>query len=501
MNSRFAMFLSLSIGLLLPFAFAPYEFRFLAWILPAGLFLLWQNLETRQIYWSGLFYQLGFFASGVHWVFYSIHLFGNAAAPLAALVTVLFIVSLAFISSIFAFVYAQLAQNRSVVESAFVFSATWVGIEWLRSWLFGGFPWLALGYSQVDTWFAAYAPLFGVYGISALLVLVSTLLVVIALDARNIARIFAVVVSGCIVGGAFWLVPIQWTQEKEQSLRVRMVQGNIKQQVKFEKNALKTSLDLYTKLSTPTADEEIPDVVIWPETAIPTLYYRVEGVLVPFIERMQQLGIDVLSGGFTIDKKDQVYNAFFKLTNAQQVYLKSHLVPFGEFMPFRFILDFLAEFIDIPMSDLSAGPTNQNLISVKDEKIGISICYEDAFGTEMRPQLPTATLLVNVSNDTWFGDSAAPAQHQEIAAMRAREFGRPLIRVTNTGISAFISSNGEVQEGIPQFEEGYLDKRIFPRIGATPFVYLGDWPVIVFFTLVFLFAGVSKRITNNVKNV
>ncbi len=491
-HPRLALLSAFAAGVVLPFAFAPFEIRIFAGLSPALLFVLWLNGSAKKIYLSGLLFQLGFFASGVHWVYYSIHLFGNAVAPLAAVITAFFIAGLAFICSVSGILYARLASSHTPFVSAFLFSAIWVFVEWIRAWLFGGFPWLTLGYSQIDTWFSAFAPLFGVYGISVLLLLSSSLSVVLFTSKGWPVRITASLIIAIISISAIWINPIQWTVANTDAVTVRMVQGNVKQQLKFDKRALQKTLDSYIDLSR-YASEKSLDIIIWPETAIPTLFHRTEDYLQPFIDAMQQSGTEVLSGGFKLDDKDQVYNAFRQLTGSGQIYLKSHLVPFGEFMPFRFILDSLASLIAIPMSDLSAGPRDQSLIKVKGEKIGVSICYEDAFGEEMRAQLPEATLLVNVSNDTWFGDSAAPFQHQEIAAMRAREFARPLVRVTNTGISAFISARGKVLQTIPQFKQGVLDRKVITRRGATPYVQLGNYPVIVFFTLV-LFVGFIMRV-------
>lgn len=491
-NRLVALFLSLFIGMLLPLAFAPYEFRFIAFLVPAFLFLLWRNLPEKSIYLSGLLFQTGFFAVGVHWVYYSIHLFGNAVAPLALFVTALFVIGLALICSLSGWLYVHFAKGRSLFVAALMFVAVWTLMEWVRGWLFGGFPWLIIGYSQVDTWFGAMAPIIGVYGIGFFVVLSSVLIVTLLTGRSNRERIYSIA-SLCVV--AMLVVTasnLNWAQDKSESLRIRMVQGNVKQQVKFDRDALATTLDLYAELSV-QGEGDKPDVIIWPETAIPTLFQRVESYLQPFVDSMDAQGISILSGGFRREDEDQVYNAFRELTGEKQTYLKSHLVPFGEFMPFRFILDFLAKYIEIPMSDLSAGELGQQPIAVSGEKFGISICFEDVFGEEMRLQLPDATILVNVSNDTWFGDSAAPFQHQEIAAMRAREFSRPLVRVTNTGISSFISPDGKVLDSISQFEQGVLEQDVMPRSGRTPYVVVGNYPAISLFLMIFIGVGLTRK--------
>ena len=481
-----ACLFALLAGALLPFAFAPYAWRPLAFVCPALLFWLWQCVPPRLIWRTGLCFQLGFFGVGVHWVYYSVHLFGHAVAPLAAAVTALFVVGLALIVSLNGLVYGALSRDFGVTRRAAIFAGVWSLFEWIRGWLFGGFPWLLAGYSQVDTPLSSLAPVFGVYGVGFAVVLLSALVVAVAMGSareRKQGLWLAALGMVLVVGLQF----PDWAQDRARDLDVRLVQGNISQETKFERNALRETLDLYVSLSREATGENTPDLVIWPETAIPTYLHNVVDYLAPFAAEQRAQGTAVLSGTFTRTVDDRVYNAFADLTG-DQLYRKSHLVPFGEFMPFRSVLDSLAEYIDIPMSDLSAGPMPQPPMAVVGENFGISICYEDVFGEEMRLQLPQSTVLINVSNDTWFGDSAAPHQHQEIAAMRAREFSRPLIRVTNTGISSLISARGEVLASIPQFEPGYLDVSVTPREGRTPYVLLGNYPIIV---LVFLIVGLA----------
>lgn len=490
-NKLFVLVSALIAGAVLPLAFAPYEVRLLAAISPAYLLWLWLHIPRNHIYLSGLSFQVGFFTVGVNWVYNSIHLFGNAVAPLAIFITALFVIGLALVVSIGAWGYERATRGQGVVVSVIAFPIFWSLGEWIRGWLFGGFPWLSIGYSQVDTWYGGFAPILGVYGTGFLLILTVSFFVGLVHDVKASVRV-ALFCGALLIGGlAAVLDPISWGEDKETSIAVRMVQGNIKQQFKFDRNALRSTMDLYSALSIEPAVVQ-PDVIIWPETAIPTFFSRVENHLSPFVREMKKRDTVVLSGGFLTNENKQVFNAFRNLTSPNETYLKSHLVPFGEFMPMRFLLEWLEKLIIIPMSDITAGPMIQKPVTVKSEKLGISICFEDAFGEEMRFQLPEASILVNVSNDTWFGDSAAPYQHQEIAAMRAREFARPLVRVTNTGVSSFISDKGEVLGTIAQFEQGVLDRRVTPRTGQTPFVWLGNYPLVVVFGLFFLILAKLK---------
>ena len=230
------------------------------------------------------------------------------------------------------------------------------------------------------------------------------------------------------------------------------------------------------------------------ETAIPTSFARVEDALAPWVREFESRGIDVLAGGFEREGEES-WNAVRQLGGERQSYRKRHLVPFGEYMPMRGLLEGLAAFIRIPGSDLSAGTGPHVPLRIAGESIGLSICYEDVFGEEMRALVPEAGVLVNVSNDAWFGDSAAPHQHEQKARMRARELARPMIRVTNTGVSSSIAHDGTVEGRIPQNERGTLDVRVVPRTGTTWYARTGNWPVFVA-AIALLCAGLARRARN-----
>ena len=162
-----------------------------------------------------------------------------------------------------------------------------------------------------------------------------------------------------------------------------------------------------------------------------------------------------------------------------QIYHKSHLVPFGEYIPFKSILGTLLDILQVPMANFSRGAVDQPLLELAGHKVGVSICYEDVFGEEVIRGLPDAKFLVNVSNDAWYGDSLAPHQHLQMARMRAMETARPMLRATNNGISAIIDYRGNIVTSSPQFEVAVLDGQIQPRKGVTLYVLVGNWPVLM----------------------
>lgn len=474
--------LAVCMGLLLPLAFAPTHWWLVAILSLGILYGLLLGVGVRQAMWLGWLFGLGYFGIGVHWVYFSLHLFGAAIAPLAATLTLVFVLVMTLFPVFCCGLWARWRLNDAPVLNACLFAALWSLSELLRGKIMDGFPWILVGYSQTSGPMGDLAPLMGVYGIGFLVVLVSALLVVLL---RADWRRRAVSAAGIVSIVLFTLLSATWTFSAPagEPLAVRLVQANIAQEMKFSPERLRTAIAQYTGMTNQAGLDEI-DLVVWPETAIPTYFDRVESVMQPFVESMDERGIDVLSGGFHRDG-DKVYNAVRQLGGQRALYEKRHLVPFGEYMPLRFILDFAARYIDIPMSDLTAGSGPHVPLQLQGTAIGVSICYEDVYGEEMRALLPASRLLVNVSNDAWFGDSAAPHQHEQKARMRAREFARPLIRVTNTGVSSAIDYKGAVQGRIAHDVQGILDVQVQPRSGQTPYARTGNWPVFITCLLVF----------------
>lgn len=486
----FTLCLAALAGLALPFSFAPYEWWPLAPLSLAVLYFLIQAQTPRLAWFTGWVFGLGYFGFGVHWIYFSLHLFGAAIAPVAVLLTIAFVLVMTLFPALTAWAWVGLRRDDHVQRNALLFASLWVAAELLRGKLMGGFPWILIGYSQTATPLGAWAPLIGVYGIGFLLAWLSAALVIVVVGPRRIARGLALAVLLVIPVGSVLLDQLEWSVPRGHALRLRLVQANIPQEMKFSRERLENSLGLYTSLTLDSLQDI--DLVVWPETAIPTYFDQVEQTLQPFVAQLEAAEIDVLSGVFTRDG-NSVYNSVRQLGGNQALYRKRHLVPFGEFMPMRFLLDFAAQFIDIPMSDLAAGAGPHEPLQLQGESIGVSICYEDVYGEEMRALLPASTLLVNVSNDAWFGDNLAPYQHEQKARMRAREFSRPLIRVTNTGVSSAIDERGRVLGRIAHNTRGVLDVSVMPRTGMTIYARTGNWPVFILSLLVILTLWRSRR--------
>ncbi|WP_455210751.1 apolipoprotein N-acyltransferase, partial [Kaarinaea lacus] len=400
----------------------------------------------------------------------------------ASVATFVFVLIWAFIPALLSFIVVRYFQrSRLTIKLLLIMPGLWVLFEWVRNWLFTGFPWILLGYSHVDGPLAGYGPVFGVYGISWLLMFCAGLLVLIVLE-RGKWRYYYVVCMLTVFTVGLAAEKLHWTQPYNKPLKASLIQGNIAQDIKWHPDQRRPTIDLYTRLTRAHWDS---DLIIWPETALPLYYHQAEDILQRLADEARTNHTDLLIGLPVIDfsKGKRYYNSIVSIGSKTDFYHKRHLVPFGEYLPLQSVLGGLLDFFHIPMADFSSGPADKSYLAVAGVNAGISICYEDVFGEEVIRALPEANILVNVSNDAWFGDSFAPHQHLQKARMRAIETGRPMLRATNNGVSALIDDKGKFIAVSPQFEEVVLSGEVQPMRGNTPFSLYGNWVVIAFSAL------------------
>lgn len=477
-------------GCLLPLAFAPVNVIPLAFILPAFLFFLFYrasicNQSPFQVAKTGYLFGLGMFGAGISWVYIAIHDFGLSSVPVAALLTLLFVAILSLFFALQAYLgrwlITRLEIENPFVILLFIFPTCWVLTEWLRGWLFTGFPWLNLGYSQVDTPLAGFAPILGVYGLSWLMVLIAGLLVYLVVQQKQ--RIISAISILFIVVAGGLLSSIEWTEKKDQAISVALVQGNMPQHTKWDPDAVSNRVDQYAKLTRQHWDK---DLIIWPENSMTAFYHQLNETFLQAFHKEAQAANSELIIGIPFLNQDtyEYYSSFMTLGGKPQFYHKTHLVPFGEYLPLNDLLRGLINFFAMPMSSFSRGDWIQPLLEVKGQKVAATICYEDAFGEELIRYLPQASLLVNGSNNAWYGNSLAPHQHLQIARMRAVETGRDLMRATTNGISAIVNYKGEVVVQSKQFESDVITGTVQPRSGSTPFVRWGNYPLIILMLLI-----------------
>ena len=479
-------------GAIAVFGFAPFGLFPLPVIALAVLFRLWNRAERpAQAAWLGFAFGMGLFCVGISWIYVALHIYGYMHPILAGLATALFAAVNAALPASAGFVQAKFKASQNV-RLLLLMPAIWTLTEWLRGLLFTGFPWLSVGYSQVPTSpLAGYAPLLGVFGVS-LIVAVSAGLLLVLWNARwskpgkiALGVLLVLWVSGALLRG------IEWTHPQGEPLKVSLLQGNIAQDTKFAEEALVDTLEIYRRL----AQSSDARLIVMPETALPLLRENVPDYYQTMLgDHARKNGGDILIGAFE-KENGNYYNSVYSLGSSEsQHYRKNHLVPFGEFVPLRSVFGWLVnDLLQIPMGDQASGGAHQPPLNVAGQKVAVNICYEDAFGEEIIRALPQATLLVNVTNDAWYGDSFAAMQHNQLSQMRALETGRMVLRATNTGVTSVIGVDGRNQAMLPQHEKGVLTAQMKGYAGSTMYVVWGNGGVLVLIGLMLGFVWRQGR--------
>ncbi|MFN2330302.1 MAG: apolipoprotein N-acyltransferase [Halomonas sp.] len=457
--------LALAAGVLTTLTASPFE---LWWLGPVAVGLLYLGIHALtpgQAALRGWCYGLGLFGSGTSWVYVSIHDYGYTGVPLAVFLTALFVASMALFLSVILWLYRRLCGPRLAFLS---FAGAWVLGEWLRTWLFTGFPWLLLGSAHVDSPLASWAPIGGVYLLSLITALTGTLLV------EFLARRWWAIAPVA----ALWLVPLallptQWTQPAGEPLRVALLQGNLDQLIKWTAEGQRKAANTYSELT--RAQPDGVDLIVWPEAALPMF----EDQARPILERVQtnlSPGTALLTGILQRDAEGSYFNSVIALGEAEGEYRKEHLVPFGEYLPLENLLAGTIAFFDLPMPAMTPGPSGQAPMRVAGTLIGNAICYEIIYADLVAERARDSELLMTVSNDTWFGESIGPLQHLQMARLRALENGRYLIRATSNGVTVIVDPRGRITARAPQFEVASITGEAVPMRGLTPFTRTGSWP-------------------------
>jgi apolipoprotein N-acyltransferase len=491
---RYLLALAALAGAVLPLAFAPFEQFWIAPLSYAALFFLWRDAPPRRALLVGFVYGCGSFGFGTYWTFIAVRVFGDAPLAVALFLTIGLIVVLSAFVAVAGYVTARWFATRGAFAWLGAMPALFVVTEWLRGWLFTGFGWLSAGYSQTDSWLMGYAPLAGMHAMSYAVLLTAGAIVTLVLGTlreRAVAAVLVVVVWG----GGFAAHEHEFTQPRPQARTVALVQGAITQDLKWKPEQLPGTLSLYSGLTLQNAGT---DLIVWPEAAIPTLIEYVRGYLADVRKALAKSGSTVLLGILRLppndEASDEFQNILVALTDPMQVYVKRHLVPFGEYFPVPgFVRDWM-RYMNLPTGDAIPGAPDQPPFDAAGERIAITICYEDVFGAEQLHYLPEATLLVNVSNDAWFGHSIAPHQHMQIAQVRAAEAGRYMLRATNTGVTGVIDPHGRVVATLPQFTAGVLKQTVRGYTGATPYARVGNYAVLSLALLALVGAALPRAL-------
>ena len=496
-NTQKSLAVAFVAGLLCVFGFAPFGIFVIPVLALAVLFALWGRADSPSVAaWLGFSFGLGLFVAGIGWIYVALHDYGNMPMPLALLATLLFATFLSLYPALAGYAQARFGETNGVrfpatnLHLTLVMPGAWVLAEWLRGTIFTGFPWLAMGYAHSDSPLAGYAPLFGVYGVTLVAAVSAGLLAILLRERWNRqGRVALAILAVLWIGGAL-LRGIAWTQPHGEPFSVALAQGNIAQDIKFEEGALVGTLETYRRLALQSSAR----LTILPESALPLLRHEVPPMLAEQLRgHAVKNGGDILIGVFESDRGNH-YNSVFTLGTAdEQRYRKQHLVVFGEFIPLRPLLGwFINNILNIPMDDLARGGERQAPLDVAGQRVAANICYEDVFGEEIIRALPDATLLVNFTNDAWYGHSHAAEQHNQISQMRALETGRMMLRATNTGVTSIIGANGRVLQQLPQHLETVLDGMAQGHEGITPYVRWGNAAVMLLIALMLAYAWARR---------
>ena len=471
--------LSILSGILLTLSFAPFNYSYLSFVSLTLIFLAWQQCSPSRALLRGYLYGVGLFGSGISWVYISIHDYGGAPQIGALLLTLLVICFWALFPALTGYLSLKLTQKTQKNKIVWIIPLVWMLIEYFRgSWLLNGFPWLQIAYTQMNTPLQGFIPILGVYGTGFLLSFLASLLASELIGGLKKVKISAIAfIVVCALG--MGLQNIEWTQPIGKEIKVALIQGNFSQDQKWlPKNKIKTLLS-YREMTEQNWDS---DVIVWPETAVPDYLSHVEKhFLTPLSRAAKANKTDIILGILvTHQQEKQYFNAAITLGQQEAHYYKNHLLPFGEYLPLQPLSGFVLQSLGIQLSDFNSGGDQQTLLKAAGYPFSTSICYEDAFGSEIIHTLPEAAYLVNITNDGWFGDSTEPYQHMQIAQMRALETGRYMLRATNTGITAIVSPKGHIIKQAPLFKQTVLKGSIEPMGGMTPYARLGDGVIIIF---------------------
>lgn len=490
LEGRSGLVLALALGALLPLAFAPYGAWPLSILCPAGLMALWQGSAPRRAALLGLAFGVGTYAAGTWWLYISIHGFGLAPVWLTLILMIALIALMAVWQGVLGYVLVRWLPAEGAWRWYAGLPAAWLLLEAWRGWFISGFPWLSLGYAHSDTLLRHWAPLGGVYAISALCLLQAGALVALWRGGTG-ARLAAVGIFALAWGGGAGLAHVQWTTPVGAPVPVAIVQGAIPQNEKWLDDHRESIRKRYRELNEQTGGAKL---VVWPESAIPELANEI----VPYLSAIQAgtvaRGAELLMGVVRVaDNGEDYYNSIMSLGGELAFYDKRHLVPFAEYFPVPAFVRRWLRLMSLPYADFTRGTESQQPMRAAGLMLAPTICYEDAFGGAQRALVARSDLLVNVTNDAWFGHSPARYQHLQIGRLRALESQRYLIRAANDGVSALIGPDGELLATAPEYQPAVLHGTVQGRRGLSPYTATGDGPVLGLALLAVVGAALRRR--------
>lgn len=474
------LLLSLTSGILGVLSFSPYNFWPASIISLTGLLSATLSNTCKQAIRNTLFWGIGFFSVGLYWIYIGISRFINTCCIINVclmIILVIYLTCFPILFSIFVVVLRSFLSKWSLIG---ITPILWSITERLRGNSIIGFPWLQFGYSQIDGPIQSIGPILGVEGITFILVCISALIALSIITAQLIPFMICLIIPVL----CYSLTCIQWYHlQPEHITPIALVQGNINQNLYWNKNSIQSTLDLYLKHTLPMFN--IAKIIIWPESAIPGNEISHNKFLTELDSQLKKYQTYLVTGIIDtqyINNNYQHYNSIIVLGNVEPYkylnynrYNKHQLVLCSEEFPFQSFLSPILHYLNIPISVMQRGSYLQPQLNVSNIKINAAICYEIILGKQMRDNFKADShFLLTIANDVWFGNSIGPWQHFQMVRMRALELGRPLLCCTNNGVTAIIHADGSIQAQLPQFISAVLTATVIPTTGITPYAKYGS---------------------------
>jgi apolipoprotein N-acyltransferase len=482
--------MSLISGILLVFAFPPYDYYPLAWFGLVPLLIAIWNKETKASFFLGILTGFSFFTGTVYWTFHSMYYYGNVPAALSSLLLILLCLYLSLYAGVFSTLFTLLSRNGAP-PALFTVPVLWVSLEYLRTYALTGFPWSVLGYSQYKFLpFIQVADITGIYGVSFIVAGMNGAIADLYLSGprkmgqmplfSRLPAAIGIVVYIFVLIAVFAYGTWRLNERSEgQTIKASVIQGNIAQDRKWNPRFQKEVIDTYKRLTSGTLRES-PEIIVWPESALPFVFGYDQKLTDEILDFQKDTGTFLIFGSVVVkeitDNETKLSNSAILLSpsgDLLSVYDKVHLVPYGEYVPLKTVFPFVEKMVTA-IGNFEPGQDTVVMNTPK-AKIGNLICYEIIFPGLVRKFVNNgANVLVTITNDAWFGHTSAPYQHFSMAVLRAVENRVPVVRSANTGISGFIDSKGRILNKSDIFVEAALTEDIFLGTEKSFYTKYGD---------------------------
>ena len=463
-------------GIALTLSFAPFNVWPLSFFSLSILFYYWTESNSKHAFWMGLSFGIGFFLSGVYWIYIAIHHFGNAPIPLSVFLSALLILVLSLFIAINGYLNAKIGKAISPQKKNLcLYPATWVLVEWCRAHvILNGFPWLLLGYTQTFSVLNGWAPIIGVFGLSLITCLISGSISLFMTKKNKKHCIVSIALITATTLFSFVFQRTSFTKPIGKKQHVVLAQGNIEQSIKWVPSQLPITLHTYFNL---TKSVKQPSLIVWPEGAVPVDPRLLPSFMTELKRLVKQSHSNLIFGTQFYSTHNRYYNGMLLMGDKETVYHKQHLVPFGEYYPMQVLVKPILHFLHMPPDGYTPGSPNQPDMIASGVSIAPFICYEIAYPSLILQQSKNKSVIVIISDDSWFGDSLALEQQLQITQMRALETQRYILACNNTGITAIVAPNGDIAVSAPKNKATVISKTIYPTIGQTPVMRIGFAPV------------------------